>query len=419
MAVYTLLRWMTGAATVLFSLCCAYQLFYFLVPALIRHKPHRPTQLHRFAILIAARNEEAVLPHLLDSLRAQDYPAELFDIYVVADNCTDHTADVARAGGAAVHIRFNDRLIGKGYALHELIEVIHAARGQDFYDGYFVFDADNLLAPDYIRRMNETFSDGYGVVTSYRNSKNYGANWISAGYGLWFMRESRFLNDARMRLGLSCAVTGTGFCFSRAVLARSGGWNFFLLSEDTEFSVSQLLAGERIGFCPDAVFYDEQPVSFAQSWRQRMRWAKGYLQVWRHYGGRLLRSIAGVGGFSAYDMTMTILPALLLNLITVAAHLAAIVAAIALDENVLLPATSLLRALWGGYLSFFVMGLVTTLSEWRHLHTTTAKKVGYLFTFPLFMLTYIPISIAAMFCRVEWKPIEHKAAMSIEHVGRE
>lgn len=226
--------------------------------------------------------------------------------------------------------------------------------------------------------MNETFSDGYNIVTSYRNSKNYGDNWISAGCGLWFLRESRFLNDARMRLGLSCAVTGTGFCFSRTVLERFGGWNFFMLSEDTEFSVTQLLSGEKIGYCPDAIFYDEQPVSFAQSWRQRLRWAKGYLQVWRRYGGRLLGGIIGKGkgGFSAYDMTMTILPALLLNLVTVTVHLAAIAASFALDENVWLPFASLLRSLFGGYLSFFGMGLITTLSEWAAVAHDNREKSG-------------------------------------------
>ena len=104
--------------------------------------------------------------------------------------------------------------MGKGYALNWLLERIPVKK----YDGFLVFDADNLLRPDYLTEMNKTFSAGYSIVTSYRNTKNYGDNWISAGYGLWFLREARYLNGARMALGSSCAVSGTGFLFSRRVL---------------------------------------------------------------------------------------------------------------------------------------------------------------------------------------------------------
>lgn len=405
-----------AVVAVAFFCCYAYQIVYLLVPLFVRHKPHKETRLHRYAILIAARNEEAVLPQLLASIAAQDYPAELISTFVVADNCTDSTAAVARAGGATVYERHNTRLIGKGYALAELLE-----QTPDAFDAYLVFDADNLLAPDYITQINRTFSDGCDIVTSYRNAKNYGDNWISAGYGLWFLRETRQLSDARMRLGLACTVSGTGFGFTRGVLARCGGWHYFLLSEDTEFSVDRLLAGERIGYCPDAVFYDEQPTAFVQSWRQRMRWAKGYLQVFRRHGGRLLRGMVTAKprlAFSCFDLCMTILPALLLNLLTLCGDLALLLIAL-IDGQPLWPAVAAaFSALPGAYLSFAVLGLLTTLTEWRRIGTTPARKLGYVLTFPLFMMTYIPISLAALFCRVEWKPIAHKAALSLEEVGR-
>ena len=116
--------------------------------------------------------------------------------------------------------RFNQVRVGKGYALQELLEHLE----QDYprgFDGYFVFDADNILAPNYVEAMNRTFSDGHEIITSFRNSKNYGDNWISAGYALWFLRESRYLNHARFLLGTSCAVSGTGFLFSRQVLEET------------------------------------------------------------------------------------------------------------------------------------------------------------------------------------------------------
>ena len=91
---------------------------------------------------------------------------------------------------------------------------------------YFVFDADNVLDRNYIFEMNKTFSNGYDIITSYRNSKNYGDNWITAGYALWFLWESEFLNRGRMLLGNSCAVSGTGFYLAVELLKNMGAGNF-------------------------------------------------------------------------------------------------------------------------------------------------------------------------------------------------
>jgi cellulose synthase/poly-beta-1,6-N-acetylglucosamine synthase-like glycosyltransferase len=305
--------------------------------------------------------------------------------------------------------------VGKGYALDELLQFIARDWGSDAFDGYFVFDADNLLEPDYVRQMDRTFRQGYRVITSYRNSKNYGDNWISAGYALWFLREARYLNRPRMRLGCSCAVSGTGFFFSREVLSENGGWPFHLLTEDIEFTVDRVLRGEKIGYCEDAVFYDEQPTSFRQSWRQRLRWAKGYLQVFRRYGFPLLWGTLR-GRFSCFDMTMAILPAIVLTLASTAVNLtAAILGTVtAGSPGEAVPAVLSLCAT--AYLTLFFLGTVTLASEWKRIYAPTYKKLLSALTFPLFMLTYAPISLAALFCRVTWKPITHKKSLSLSQI---
>ena len=258
-----------------------YQLFYLAVGFVRRKRKDRrpPARQHRFAAIVAARNEAGVIGELIQSLRAQRYPEELLDIYVVADNCTDDTARVARQAGAAVYERHDQTRKGKGYALDYLFHRL-AEEGREDYEGYFVFDADNLVDPAFTAEMNRVFDTGkYGAITCYRNSKNFGSNWISAGYSIWFLREARFLNFPRMLLGSNCHVSGTGFLISADVIRQNGGWPYHLLTEDIEFSVSCALKGVRIGYCDGAMVYDEQPTTFQQSWDQRLRWSKGFYQV--------------------------------------------------------------------------------------------------------------------------------------------
>ena len=394
----------------IFFLCYAYQFIYIPISWRGRRAEHKPPRLHRFAVLIAARNEESVISELIDSIQAQDYTGDI-DICVVADNCSDGTAKIARRHGARVLERFDTTHIGKGYALDYLLSRID----RDDYDAFLVLDADNVIAPDYIRHMNQTLSDGYNIATSYRNSKNYGDNWISAGYALWFLRESRYLNGARYAINSSCAVSGTGFAFTREVLERIGSWRFFLLTEDIEFTIDNVVSGEKIGYCPEAVLYDEQPTEFKQSWRQRLRWSRGYLQVFGRYGGSLLRGMLR-GSFSCYDMAMNIMPAAVLSCASIILNLTAAVQTFISGGNVsalLLSAAELLANL---YLTLFVLGAITTISEWRQIHCPTGKKLLYALSFPLFMLTYLPIVIVSLFVSPGWKPIAHHRCCTVRQI---
>ena len=403
--------WCSAIIGTLFTVLYFYQFFYIFVALIHRPLRYKKTdQSKHYAVVIAARNEENVLPALLKTVAGQTYPKEKLTVFVVVDNCTDRTADVARAEGAVVYERQNKEFVGKGYALDFLLQNIGADYPEGF-DGYFVFDADNLLAPDYTERMNEMFSNGHQIVTSYRNSKNFGGNWISAGYALWFLRESRYLNGARNRLGSSAAVGGTGFLFSQRVLDESHGWRFYLLTEDIEFSVYHILRGEKIAICEDAVLYDEQPTGFRQSVRQRLRWAKGYLQVFRRYGADLLKG-AAKGSWSCFDMSMSILPAFILTALCLLANITLSVLGLMQGVGVWFAMRSLLECMGSILATLLVLGGITVASEWKRIHAPAWKKIAYTLTFPLFMLTYLPISMAALFMKVEWKPIHHSVNLS-------
>ena len=404
-----------------FSICYIYQ-FYYVFVVLTRKPPLQEAKAnHKYAVMISARNESQVIGDLIHSIRVQNYPQELISIFVIADNCTDNTAEIARnAGATEVYERFNDEEVGKGYALNYGWHEIQKRDDAESFEAYFVFDADNVLDVNYFREMNATFDNGAKASTSYRNSKNFGSNWISAGYGVWFLREAKFLNQARLTLNTSCAVSGTGFFIAADILKAAGGWKWHLLTEDIEFSAASIIDGVRISYCPTAVLYDEQPITFRDSWNQRFRWAKGFYQVFAHYAGGLVKgTLTNPAGyrFACYDMLMTIAPGMLLSIISILFNTIIIVLAatgvmstgVAIASSV----TSVVFCLCNYVVFMFVFGVLTTFVEWDSIRTTTAKKIRYMFTFPFFMLTYIPIALIALVKKAAWKPIRHSISVDV------
>lgn len=396
------------------TICYFYQIIYLILPLILKDRPHGPARLNRYAVLIAARNEEAVLPHLLRSITAQDYPSALIRTFVVADNCTDRTAALARAGGATVFERFNTRQIGKGYALNYLLSRIDQTAGLDSFDAFLIFDADNLLEPDYITQINRVCSDGYDAFCGYRNSKNFGSNWLSAGYGLWYLHDSTHLNRSRMRLGTPCTVSGTGFGFTRELLRRAGGWNFFTLTEDIEFSTWCAARGVRIGYCHDAVLYDEQPTSLAVSIRQRTRWVQGGLQVSVRYAGDLLRGLFR-GGRITYASFETLTLSLWGYGMSILSAGSVLMVAYLTGRWMGLFQAFLAGIAWA-YVSFFLIGALTMATEHRRIKTSVKGKLLALVGFPLFMLTYAPIALTAPFRRFRWQPIAHTVSIAADEL---
>ncbi len=425
---------------------------------------------HKYAVLVAARNEEAVISHLIDSIHAQDYPGGLVDIFVVADNCTDNTAQIARDCGAICYERFDNERRTKGYALQYLIKNIDADYGIKSYEGYFIFDADNLLKKDFITRMNESFDSGEKIITSYRNTKNFDDNWISASYGIHWMRTIRLEHRARSLLHLATRVQGTGYLFAAELI--EDGWKYTGFTEDRALCADAVVNGYKISFNDRAEFYDEQPTSISIAMRQRIRWSKGHIQAIQETGWALLRSIfvtKGAGNrhlensegsklkrlynnlrhrFMSFDMFTIVLPygfatfaykALLFILNTVLILLS-------LDNFTSKLAPSALKFVFeylhidvttDKALAAVLMFVLFTIAAYIISYATCIisavyvlfmerrrigkikwyKKAWYAITFPIFDLIGQIAMLVALVSKVEWKPIPHNVSSTIEDIN--
>lgn len=404
--------------SVLFTVCSFYQLLYVVLSVAGKKKSHvGVSREHRFGVLIAARNEEQVIGHLLDSIRDQDYPCELIDVYVVADNCSDRTAQVAREHGAAVCERHDTQHIGKGYALSELLRFIRQEHPDIRYDGFFVFDADNLIEKNYISEMNRVFSEGHKVVTGYRNTKNFGDNWITGGYGLYFIRESAQMNSSREFIGSSCFISGTGYLFSSSLLGEDGEWKWFTLTEDLEFSADLITHGEKVAYCRTAVLYDEQPTGFHPSLMQRARWIRGYFQVIARYGKDLVKGMFCKGGFACYDMLMNMMP-LILTVFSFIFNIGMLILGLTAERGQMTVAIlSCVSGIAGSYLILFLLGLCAVLTQRRKIRCTTGRVIRYTFTFPLFIFSFCIAVIIAAFSKPQWKKIDHNVAVTLDDLS--
>ena len=267
----------------------AYKSVYFIIGLFFTRKFKPAKKKHKYGIVIAARNEEKVIGNLLDSINKQDYPKELLTTFVIADNCTDKTAKIAKKYGAIVYERFDTERKTKGYALEFLFDRIEEDYKRDSFEAYFVFDADNLLKEDYISKMNDAYDSGEKLVTSYRNIKNIDENWITMSFAVHWLRTIRKYHRARSVLRLATNIQGTGYLFDASVVKN--GWHYTSLTEDRGLTADAVSQGYRISYQNDAEFYDEQTPKAKVAYNQKLRWSKGLLINFKESGFKLFRNI--------------------------------------------------------------------------------------------------------------------------------
>ena len=421
-----LILYILGLLSGLLGALCSYWSVYVVIGLFTTRKFPKAKHQHKIAIVVAARNEEAVIGNLMESIRRQDYPAHLLTTFVVADNCTDQTARAARNHGAICYERNDPNHRTKGFALQFLFKQIEKDYGIDSYDAYILFDADNLLRSDFVSRMNEAFDAGEKIVTSYRNTKNFDDNWISASYGLHWLRTVRLEHRARSIFGLATRIQGTGFLFANELVRD--GWKYTSLTEDRAFSADAVVAGYSISYCNAAEFYDEQPTDLKIAMRQRIRWAKGHLQAFGESGWMLLKHVFTsknvTTAFMSYDMFCIVAPRAVYGIFLTLLKLF-----IALGTSLVLLTPPNYLTLAGyvlgilgleRYFANFAAAVYVFISERKRIKPMSFwKKLWFCVTFPLFDVIGRIASFIAVFIKVEWKPIPHNSEVTISDLQKE
>ena len=355
--------------------------------------PRRPAQ-KRIAAVIPARNEVAVIGKLVESLLAQDYPRELFDIYVLPNNCRDETERAALRAGARI-LRPEGAIRSKGDVLRMAFSQLSATGD---YDAYCVFDADNLVSSGFFQCVNDMLLAGYRVAQGFRDSKNPYDSWISGSMSAFYWFMSRLYNESRFRLGMSCHLNGTGFMVSDETI-REIGWDTHSLTEDLEFTALCALHGYRVGWMPEARIYDEQTHKFWDSCVQRRRWTAGSLQCMRRYVPALLkrRTLASV------DMALLFMG----NLLCVIGLVPGVGTALGMLPFFISHPWRILALVLVGVAYYLGCCLLAALL-FRAEGKLCRRALPGIFGFPVFMVTWMPVNLVACFTPPpRWKEIRH------------
>ena len=382
----------------IFSFVCSFFALYFGLISIFcifgKRKENDTDNKLKFAVLIAARNEEECIQNSINSLKSQDYPKELLDIYVIPNNCTDDTEIVSKKAGANI-ISPPEYVKNKGLALKFAMDYL-----QDEYDAFVVFDADNEVNSDFILSMNKTLNNGYRVAKSRIIAKNRNQSWVATCYDIHFCTANQFLNRARVRLGLSARIIGTGFAVKTEFLKEIGGFNTQTITEDAEFFAICALNGEKVGFCENAIAYDEQPLDFKTSLVQRRRWMSGIMQVFDYKKTQLLKGVVHkkTSAYS-FDALVQLSFCYVQALLPFAIVILFFSSPTTFINDVILLSTK-------GYLCI-ISTAILVLSLEKRFEFSINIILGILL-YPFFVLSFIPLQTISIFKKTtQWREIKH------------
>ncbi|GIM47775.1 glycosyl transferase family 2 [Collibacillus ludicampi] len=370
--------------------------------------PSKPTK--RFAIVIPAHNEERVIGQLVQNLLKINYPRHLYDIFVICDNCTDRTMEIAIKGGAYAVERFDSKHRGKGYALSWMFHRL-LTKEPNRWDAFVILDADNLVSPNFLEILNTYLQNGYSLLQACLDVKNPDDSWISKCYALSYWATNRIFQLARYNLGWSCVLGGTGICVETKLLEEIG-WNATSLTEDLEFTLQCMLAKNiRATWVHEAKIYDEKPVSLAQSIRQRIRWMQGHADCCFRYIAALLKQGIKTRNPSMVDLCMYLIQPFVI-----------VASGILIFAAILQYIHPFYWSIWGSVPSKVRNILLMTETSIPFFglicERVSPKRILSILYLPVFSLTWIPLALIGIFRHKarKWTHTEHYRVVTEEEL---
>jgi len=362
---------------------------------------------HRFALIVPSHNEEKVVGKIISNLQSLQYPRELYDTFVIADNCTDTTARVAREFGATVMERVDYIKKGKGHSLEWMFNKLFQMETK--YDAVCIFDADNLVSDNFLMEMNKHLCMGHKVVQGYLDSKNPFDSWVSANNSIAFWIGNRMFQLPRYYLGLSCVLGGTGMMIATETLQKIG-WGATCLTEDLEFTVKVALQGMKVYWAHDAVIYDEKPLTMQQSIHQRVRWMQGQADCIARFLRPLVLQSLKKRDMVAFDLAMYLVQPIII-VVNFFCLIMGIFFMVVSSQAMTSAASNMLTAFFIGLLYLNVIFLIL---ERRY----SLKTLAFFFTFPFYNLTWAPIVIKGFKNRnqKEWSHTLHSRVLDISEM---
>lgn len=365
---------------------------------------------NHFAILIAARNEEHTIGNLLDSLNMLNYPKNKYDVYVIPNNCTDNTAGVSKEHKAKV-IECSVKTKTKGDVLNFAFDKLKKNKE---IDAYIIFDADNVVHPDFLIHMNNTLEAGYRVAQGFRDAKNPSDNWISGSYTLFYLIQNIFFNRARMSLGGSSSINGTGFMIKKELIDERG-FETYTLTEDVEFTGQCALNKEKIVFVEEAVTYDEYPVDFGASWKQRKRWSAGVLECMKLYSPKLFVDFIKTGNLASIDMSLTYMGPIMLILNFSNIVMSYIFKYAHIETNDFI--TFIFASSWQIAIIAYILGVLFSALVMLIKKKRPSSIISGLLLFGVFIYSWVPINIMCLIKKhTKWEEIKHDRSISIDEM---
>jgi len=285
------------------SFAALYHVFLALAYAALKEKPSpQPPGQYRYILLIPAHNEQTVIGRMLESVEKISYDHRNFTAKVIADNCTDQTAEIVRQWGVDVMVRNDAAKRGKGRA----IEWALAQLDLDRFDAVVIADADNIVDPDFFTGLNEVIDRGSNAIQCNNCLANPQATAFTKVIHLSRTVNNLLYHDAKYKLGLSSYLMGNGMCFTTRLLKKIG-WTASSIAEDYEYYAKLVMENEMIGFAVNAKLYHQESTGLRHATDQRIRWSSGRFQVAKTYGVALLKKGLAERNFRIVDASFALL----------------------------------------------------------------------------------------------------------------